>query len=109
MERLAPGDDSGTLRGLVLDNSGSPVEGAAVSVNCAGCVTKTNQEGEFTFPSLTPGNYTVAISKTGFYRELSPLYRVFKNLDWTYAPIELERCPAEGCERTPRREKIGCE
>ncbi len=107
VQHLAPGDDSGTLRGSVLDRSGSPVEGAIVSVNCAGCVTKTHQEGEFTFSNLKPGSYVVAISKTGFYREFLPHYGVSKNLDWTYAPVKLERCPAEGCERIPRQEKIG--
>lgn len=85
---------------------GAPVNGAAVSVNCAGCVTKTNQAGEFTFANLKPGSYVVAISKAGYYREFLPHYGVFKNLDWTYAPIEIERCPAEGCERTPQQAKI---
>lgn len=107
VQHLAPGDDSGTLRGSLLDSSGAPVKGAAVSVNCPGCVTKTNQAGEFTFANLKPGSYVVAISKAGYYREFLPHYGVFKNLDWTYAPIDLERCPAEGCERVPRQEKIG--
>ena len=110
VQHLAPGDDSGTLRGSVLDSNGVAINGAAVSVNCAGCVTKTNQAGEFSFANLRPGSYVVAISIAGYYREFLPHYGVFKNLDWTYAPIELERCPAEGCERTPRQAKIipGC-
>ena len=106
VQPLAPGDDSGTLRGSVLDSSGSPVEGAIVSVNCAGCVIKTNQEGQFTFSDLRPGSYVVAISMTGFYREFLPHYGVFKNLDWTYAPVKLERCLPERCERIPKQEKI---
>ena len=107
VQHLATGDDSGTLRGSVLDGSGSPVGGAAVSVNCAGYVTKTDQAGELTFSNLKPGTYVIAVSKTGFYREFLPHYGVFKNLDWTYAPIKLERCPPEGCERIPQQEKIG--
>lgn len=106
VQHLAPGDDSGTLRGSVLDSSGSPISGAIVSLDCSNCVTKTNQAGEFAFAKLKPGSYVVAISKAGYYREFLPHYGVFKNLDWTYAPIEIERCPAEGCERTPRQEKI---
>ena len=106
VQHLAPGDDSGTLRDSVLDSSGAPVGGAIVSVNCPRCVTKTNREGQFAFSSLKPGSYVVAISKTGFYREFLPHYGVFKNLDWTYAPIQLERCPAEGCERISQQEKI---
>jgi hypothetical protein len=108
IQRLAMGDDSSTLRGSVLDNSGTPVSGAVVSLNCDGCVTKTNWDGQFAFSKLKPepGNYTVSVSMMGFYREFSPNYFVYKNLDWTYAPIQIERCPAEGCERTPRQEKI---
>ncbi|HTM13873.1 MAG TPA: carboxypeptidase-like regulatory domain-containing protein [Bryobacteraceae bacterium] len=106
VQHVAPGDDSGTLRGSLLDSSGAPVNGAAVSLNCAACVTKTNQAGEFIFAKLKPGSYVIAISKDGYYREFLPHYSVFKNLDWTYAPIQLERCPAEDCERVPRQEKI---
>ena len=107
VQHLAPGVDSGTLRGSVLDNNGAAINGAAVSVNCTGCVTKTNQAGEFAFANLKPGSDVVAISKAGYYRDFLPHYSVFKGLDWTYAPIELERCPVEGCERIPRQEKIG--
>jgi len=107
VQRLAPGDDTGTLRGSVIDSNGAAINGAAVSVYCAGCNTMTNQAGEFTFANLKPGSYVVVVSKAGYYREFLPRYSVFKGLDWTYAPIELERCPAEGCERIPRQEKIG--
>jgi hypothetical protein len=110
VQRLKQGDDSGTLRGSVLDGSGSPISEAIVSLNCFSCVTKTNQAGDFTFANLKPGSYVLAISKAGYYHKFLPQYGVFKNLDWTYAPIELEPCPAEGCERTPQQAKIipGC-
>lgn len=106
IERLSPADDSAALRGSLLDSSGSPIVGATISLNCAGCVTKTNPAGQFVFSDLKPGNYTIAISTTGFYREFLPTHLVFKNQDWTFSPIELERCPSKGCERIPRQEKI---
>jgi hypothetical protein len=110
VQRLKPEDDLGTLRGSVLDSTGSPIDGVLVSLDCSDCVTKTNQAGEFTLAGLKPGSYVVAISRAGYYREFLPHYGVFKNLDRTYAPIELERCPTEGCERTPQQVKIipGC-
>ena len=106
MQSLALGDNSTTMRSSVRDNRDLPISGASVSLNCDGCVTKTNRDGQFTFTNLKPGSYVVSISKTGFYREFLPNYRAVKNLDWTYAPMKLEPCPAEGCERTPRHEKI---
>jgi len=107
MQRLGPGDTSGTMRGSVLDNRDLPIGSASVSLNCDGCVTKTNLDGQFTFTNLKPGSYVVSVSKTGFYRKFLPTYSVAKNLDWTYAPIKLEPCPAEGCRGTPRPQKIG--
>lgn len=90
----------------MLDSAGLPVSGATVSLNCANCVTKTNHDGQFIFTNLKPGSYVITVSMPGFYREFSPNYFLYKTLDWTYGPIELERCPAEGCERAPRQEKI---
>ena len=106
VQRLATGDDSSTMRGSVVDSSGAPVGGASVSINCAGCVTKTNPEGQFLFPHLTPGNYTLTVSMIGFYREFLPNYEVRNNLDWTYAPVRIERCPTGGCEQNPRPMRI---
>lgn len=110
VQHLVPGDDSGTLQGTVLDRSDSPISGASVSLNCVGCITKTNPEGQFVFRRLMAGNYTLAISMIGFYPEFLPNYRVRNNLDWTYAPVRLEQCPAGGCERSPRpAQMILCE
>ena len=106
IERVPLGDDSATLRGSVLDSTDLPLVGAIISLNCAGCVTKSNQAGQFVFSNLKPGNYTMTISMTGFYREFLPTYLVYKNTDWTFSSVELQRCPAEGCEQIPKQEKV---
>ena len=110
-QRSASVGDSGTLRGSVLDGFGSPIVGARVSLkSCSRCVTKTNREGQFIFSNLKEKHYTLDISVSGFYREVLREFFVTKNMDWTYAPIQLERCPAGGCDWTPRRRVIGlCE
>jgi hypothetical protein len=110
-QRSVSADDSGTLRGSVLDSFGSPIVGARVSLkSCSRCITKTNREGQFTFSNLMEKHYTLVISMSGFYREILPNFFITKNMDWTYSPIRLERCPAGVCDRTPRRKVIGlCE
>jgi hypothetical protein len=80
LQHLAPGEDSGTLRDKVVKSSGAPVVGASVSLNCARCVTTTNREGRFAFSHLRPGAYTLAVSMTGFYREIVAEYLVVQNL-----------------------------
>jgi hypothetical protein len=86
MQRLAARNDLGTLRGSVINSRGSglPIVGATVSLKCAGCVTTTNEAGQFTFSNLKPGNYNVTVSMPGFYRKSFPDFLVAKNLDWTY-------------------------
>lgn len=108
--RLAPGDNSGTLRGSVVKSTGSglPIVGASVSLDCVGCVTTTNEAGQFNFSNLKPGEYTINISMTGFYWESFSGFIVAKNLDWTYGRIELDKCPTEKCghRRLLRRPKV---
>ena len=110
MQRLAPGDNSGTLRGSVVKSTGSglPIVGASVSLDCAGCVTTTNEAGQFAFSYLKPGEYTINISMAGFYRESLSDYLVAKNLDWTYDRIALDKCPTDKCghRRLPRQPRV---
>ncbi|HEY0796076.1 MAG TPA: TonB-dependent receptor [Acidisarcina sp.] len=67
--------DTGTLNGTVSDSSGAMVPGATVTAtnqdtNVDRTVT-TNDAGSYSIPSLTPGNYSVTVAKSGFgnYRE----------------------------------------
>jgi hypothetical protein len=63
---------SGSIRGTVDDDDGSPVAGAAVSV--AGPVreaTKTDASGTFAFTGLPNGQYDIAVSKGGYQTSAS--------------------------------------
>ncbi|MFZ0640755.1 MAG: carboxypeptidase-like regulatory domain-containing protein [Candidatus Acidiferrales bacterium] len=61
---------SSTVVGTVIDPSGAAVPGATVKLtNVATTVSLTataNGSGEYTFPTVTPGTYTVVVSKEGF-------------------------------------------
>src|SRR5216684_6042073 len=60
----------GTISGSVTDSSGAAIPGATVStLNRAKGETRTatsNDNGHYSVPSLTPGNYDVTVSLTGF-------------------------------------------
>jgi hypothetical protein len=62
--------ESGTVNGVVLDNSGAVISGARVTVtNKATSQTRktvTNTSGEYSVPFLAPGTYDVEASKDGF-------------------------------------------
>src|SRR6201993_472448 len=61
---------SGTISGLVKDPSGAAVAGATVTATEADKgITRageTSGSGEFVFPNLPPGNYTISVDAKGF-------------------------------------------
>src|SRR5215475_7111162 len=61
---------SGSITGTVKDGAGAPITDATVLVtNPATNLTRkitTNSAGVFTAPQLPPGNYTIAVEKSGF-------------------------------------------
>ena len=61
---------TGTINGTVLDQSGSVVPGAQVSITNAGTKTLTqtvsNSAGSFSQVGLQSGNYEVTVSSPGF-------------------------------------------
>src|SRR5688500_7559262 len=67
---FAYAQSSATLTGVVVDSAGGVVPGATVSVmNNATKVTLesvSNTAGQFSFPALPVGTYTVTVSLTGF-------------------------------------------
>jgi len=58
----------GNLSGAVVDSSGAVVTGAKVTITGAAGTKSdtTNQEGQFLFPLLTPGFYSVKVEKGSF-------------------------------------------
>lgn len=61
--------ETGTISGIVFDQSGAPVAGATVRVSGpklpAGRSVTTTDNGEFNFPLLLPGAYVVEVTKQG--------------------------------------------
>jgi hypothetical protein len=64
---------SGTLLGTVTDASGAVVNNAKVTITETNTnivhSTTTNESGNFTFPDMPPGRFTVTVEQTGFKRE----------------------------------------
>jgi hypothetical protein len=62
------GSVRGQLGGVVVDPTGSIVQGASITImGPVGNSTRTsNEQGEFNFPALIPGFYDVKVSKDGF-------------------------------------------
>jgi hypothetical protein len=67
---LAQITGSATLRGLVKDQSGAVIPGAAVTLTNRGTKetrsTITNDEGAYLFGSVAPAQYTLKVELTGF-------------------------------------------
>ncbi len=60
---------AGSLRGIVYDNDFDvPLGGAQVLVVETGDKTVATPEGNFVFPQLKPGTYTLIVSKDGYTR-----------------------------------------
>jgi hypothetical protein len=62
--------ERGTITGAVRDSSGAVVPGAKITINNAATNVSigavTNESGEYTVPSLSPGSYSVRVEKEGF-------------------------------------------
>lgn len=61
---------TGTVEGTVTDPNGGAVNGATITLTNSSTsavqTTTSNDQGFFTFRSLTPGNYSLTIDATGF-------------------------------------------
>jgi len=61
---------TGTLRGTVTDPSGAVVPGASVTViqsdTHVGRATTANESGDYEFPALPVGRYSVGVHAAGF-------------------------------------------
>lgn len=74
---------TGTIVGTVTDASGAVLPNATVVISLTGQnvshTTNTNESGNFTEPDLPPGTYTVAISATGFRKQVYDNIAVLTN------------------------------
>lgn len=59
-------EDTGVIRGIVIDASVTPVAGATVTLQGSGASTTTNGNGAFGFSGLEPGSYFLTVEKPGF-------------------------------------------
>lgn len=58
-------DTTGVIRGLVVDQSVVPVQGALVTLS-GGRNTTSDEAGQFNFTDLAPGDYFLSVGKPGF-------------------------------------------
>jgi len=56
----------GAIRGSATDSAGAVLQGAEVTLDPLVSPTVSGLQGEFTFPDLAPGNYTLTVSYVGF-------------------------------------------
>lgn len=67
---------TGSVNGVVNDPSGATVAGASVSLrnNETGITrnTTSNEGGEYTFPQVEPGRYTLSVEAAGFKKAVAP-------------------------------------
>lgn len=61
--RLDVTDDTGGIRGVVVDQAITPVVGATVAIRSLDIETATDDEGLFTFSGLEPGTYFLHVDK----------------------------------------------
>lgn len=59
-------DDTGLLRGLVVDDAFKPLAAAIVGIPKLDVETTTAQDGAFELAGLAPGSYTLAAQKLGY-------------------------------------------
>jgi len=74
---------NGTLLGTVTDTSGANVAGAKVSATEAatGAIhqSETNDSGNYTFPDMQPGTYSISVESPGFKKTTHPNIDLLSN------------------------------
>jgi hypothetical protein len=91
----------GRIEGLVTDEAGAPLGGAAVTAQGGRLAYGvTNQEGRFTIEGLRPGPYIVRAQLPGFAASERVLVHVLPS-EATYRPLRLQRTKPESGEAAP--------
>lgn len=65
-EDLQATEDTGVIRGVVVDETITPIVGATVALVGRDASTESNADGAFGFADLAPGFYNVEVSKLGY-------------------------------------------
>lgn len=65
-EELVATDDTGVIRGVVVDDTITPIQGASVTISGLGAETETGDDGSFGFSELDPGTYFLEVRKPGY-------------------------------------------
>ena len=76
---------NGTLLGSITDASGGTVNNAKVTITeettAVSHTIQTNESGNFTFPDLAPGRYSVTVELAGFKKEVRKGVEVVVNMN----------------------------
>jgi hypothetical protein len=110
---LPSANNIGNLGGTVRIDRGlgssTPLPGAGITLICrtgkACGAAKTNADGEFLFKALPPGDFTVRVTKAGFYPAVASSYKVEAGVETVYWPIDIERCQLGNCDPKLRPKK----
>jgi hypothetical protein len=86
---------AGRLSGLVVDQSGAPVPGAAVNVYVTGgkspvLTGQTNEAGIFSFVTVRPDVYDVSVESKGFTRTMVHEVKISPVQETALPPVKLE-------------------
>lgn len=88
-----PEELPGSIYGTVVDKAtGEPIKSAGVELSPSGLKTVTGSEGEFEFTELTPGKYTLIITKTGYIDGVSHTIEV-KPGQQAKGDVQIEKLP----------------
>ena len=89
----APEELPGSIYGTVVDKAtGEPIKSAGVELSPSGLKTVTGSEGQFEFTELTPGKYTLLITKTGYIDGVSHTIEV-KPGQQAKGDVQIEKLP----------------
>src|ERR1017187_5330106 len=92
---------NGTLLGSITDASGGTVNNAKVTITeettAVSHTIQTNESGNFTFPDLAPGRYSVTEELAGFKKEVRKGVEVVVNMN---SRVNLQLQPGRSEEHT---------
>src|SRR5436309_2039936 len=86
---------AGRLSGVVVDQTGAAVPGAAVNVYLTGgkeplLKSETNESGQFSFVTIRPDTYDVAVESKGFTRVVIREVKVAPVQETSLPAVKLE-------------------